>query len=471
MSGFTVGPSATFNLLRVLQERAGENYALHSKYINPQFAKVLRLAGFDRCYERGCGSYLFDTAGQRYLDLLCGWNVFNVGRNHPVVKQAIVDVLSSDPASLVQRDCSLLSGLVAEKLVQIAPPPLDTVLFSNGGAETVEGALKFARKATRKSRFLYCKNSFHGLTFGALSVTDDTKNILRAGFGPLLPGCTRIPFQDLEALESELKEGDVAAFIAEPIQGETGIIIPEARYWSEVRRLCDQYGALMIFDEIQTGLGRTGKWLACEHWNVVPDVLCLSKALGAGLVPVGAVMTRRDIFLKVFNDLGHGLIHSSTYGGNAVAMAAALATLHVIEQESLLERATQIGARFKQELERLRSRYELLTDVRQIGLMIGVQFGEPKSFTLRQGWNLLHKMRPPLFGQSLIMALFDRHRILAQMAGADPDCLQIFPPLIVGEEELAYFLQAFEDILKDCHRFPGIIWEQGVKVAKHALSL
>jgi acetylornithine/succinyldiaminopimelate/putrescine aminotransferase len=449
-------------------EAADRVYGRYARYVNHRFARVVELIGFDKVFTRAEGAWLWDQDGRRYLDFLGGYSVMNTGRNHPRVKRALIDWLERDGASLVQMDCSPLAALVGEQLAELAPGDLDTSLFTSGGSESNEVALKFARKATRKTRFLYHEGAYHGLTYGAISVTDD--DAWKAGFGPFVPGATRIPWDDLDALERELKQGDVAALIMEPIQGEAGVRIPSDNYLPEALRLLHAHGALLIADEVQTGFGRTGRWFAVDHWGVVPDILCVSKALSGGYVPVGAVITRRAIFDKVFEDLAHAVVHTSTFGGNAMAMTAALAVIQVMKDERIVENAAAMGEVLSARLRALGERFEMLHEVRSKGLMIGLKFGEPRSLTLKAGWKLVHRANRGLFGQMLAIPLMRDHGIITQIAGHDQDVHKLAPPLVIGEEEVAHFMAAYEQVMVDVHKFPGPIWDLGTTLLKNRLS-
>ena len=248
------------SILDMLGARAGEKFTLHERYLNPKMVQVLKTIGFDRHYARAEGAYLFDTEGRRYLDLLSGFGVFAIGRNHPVVKRALLDVINADLADLVQMDVSPLAGMLAERLIANMPAQ-ERVFFCNSGTEAVEAAIKLARQATRRAKLIYCDHAFHGLTMGSLSLNGD--NIFREGFGPLLSDAVRVPFNDLPALEKALQPGDAAAFIVEPIQGK-GVNFPAPGYLAEAARLCKRAGTLFVADEVQAGLGRTGKFLASQ---------------------------------------------------------------------------------------------------------------------------------------------------------------------------------------------------------------
>ncbi len=455
------------NIGEMIRARRGEHHPLHSRYINPVLARVLQIIGFDKTYVRAKGCTLSDAEGQDYLDFLAGWGVFNVGRNHPSAIQVLHDVLDLDLANLVQMDTPLLGGLLAEALVKRTPPGIEAVHFVNSGAEATEAAIKFSRCATKKPRVLFCHHGFHGVTYGALSVTSN--ELFREGFAPLLPGCQAIPFNNLEALEAELSRGDVAAFIVEPIQGE-GVNVPSAEFLPEAHRLCRKHGALLVVDEILTGLGRTGRFFAFEHWGVEPDIITIAKGLSAGLVPVGAVLTRPTIFRAAYSRLDRCLACASTFSENNLAMAAGLAALHILDEEDLVGNAARRGEQLVRELRRLQENCSLIRDVRGKGLLIGVEFGEPDSFALKIPWKLLQKARPDLFAQVVVTALFTHHRILTEVAGSGESVLKLRPPLSVTEAEVTTCVQALKDILARVQSFPGPLWEFGMSLAKHALT-
>ena len=336
------------------------------------------------------------------------------------------------------------------------PEGVDTVFFTNSGTEANEGAIKFARRATGRRRILYWDHAFHGLTTGSLALNGGEE--FRKGFGDLLPGATRIPMGDRYALERELRAGDVAAFIFEPIQGK-GVNIPDPTFYVEAQGLCRRHGALMICDEVQTGFGRTGRMFAFQHWGLEPDIVTMAKGLSGGFVPVGAICYRRFIYDKVFTDMEHCVVHSNTFGRNILAMAAGLATLEVIEEEGIVENAARIGQFITQGLRAMQDRFEMLAEVRGLGLMIGIEFGEPRNLKLRTGWKLVHALNKSLFCQMVVVPLMKRHRILTQVAGHHMDIVKLLPPLIIDEEHANRFLTAFEQVMVECHRFPGSAWK------------
>jgi len=455
-----------FDLAGLLAARRGEGYALTSQYLNPQLPRMLHAIGFDRVYERAEGAYLYDTDGHRYADFLAGFGVFSVGRNHPVVRQALRDLLDAEPADLVQFDTPLLPGLLAEKLLAKAPG-LDRVYFCNSGTEAVEAALKFARYATGRQRIVYCDHAFHGLTTGSLSVNGSAE--FRRGFDPLLPD-TVIPFGDLDALEAELRKGDVAGFLIEPVQGK-GVAVSPPGFLPAAHALLHEHGALLICDEVQSGIGRTGRFFAYQHDDVEPDIVTVAKALSGGFVPVGATLAKAWIFDKVYSSIDRVLVHDSTFGSNAAAMTAGLASLAVIEDEHLVENAERTGAALREALQLLVDKYELLAEVRGRGLMIGLEFGRPRSMRPRAAWNMLQAARRGLFAQTVVVALFQRHRILTQVSGDFMEVIKLIPPLTIGDAEVDLFRDAFVDVMDDASRGSGLIWDFGQTLVKQAVSV
>ena len=455
------------DLKGLVTARLGENYSLHEKHLNSTLVRVQRIIGFDHVYARAEGAYLYDLDERDYLDFLSGYSVFNIGRNHPAVQRALRDVLEMDLPNMVQMDCSLLSGLLAEALLKKMPPHLDAVFFCNSGAESIEGAIKFARAATGRSGLVSIEKAFHGLSNGALSTMGDAS--FREGFEPLLENCTRIKMGDIAALEKLLAKRDVAALFIEPVQGK-GVYFPADDFYVQAQRLCRAHGTLLVCDEVQTGLGRTGRWWGFEHWGLEPDIITVAKSLSGGYVPVAAIVTRRAIYQKTFSRLDRCVVHSSTFGRNNLAMAAGLATLQVLDDENLVERAREQGAELVRRLSGLKEKHSLIKEVRGLGLMIAIEFHEPRELAMKMGWKLLHKVERELFAQMLVTSLFQKHRILTQIAGHAMDVLKILPPLIIGEREIARFVTALDSVLTECRSFPGPIWDLGSNFIRHSLK-
>ncbi|MDR0346486.1 MAG: aspartate aminotransferase family protein [Nocardiopsaceae bacterium] len=454
-----------FDLPALLTARRGQGYQLHASHLNPQLPRMLHAIGFDRVYERAEGAYLYDADGNSYADFLSGFGVFAVGRNHPVVRRALHDMLDAELADLVQFDCGLLPGLLAEKLLAQAPG-LDRAYFCNSGTEAVEAALKFARNATGRPRIIFCGHAYHGLTVGSLSVNGSAE--FRRGFGPLLPD-TSIPLGSTDALAAELAKGDVAALIVEPVQGK-GVNVSPPGFLPAARELLHAHGALLICDEVQTGIGRTGRFFSYQHDGVEPDIVTVAKALSGGFVPVGAMLAKDWIFRKLYSSMDRVVVHDSTFGSNAAAMAAGLASLAVIEDEQLVSNAERTGAALREALTGLASEYELLAEVRGRGLMVGLEFGKPRSLRLRGGWNMLQAARRGLFAQMVVGTLFHRHRILTQVAGDHMDVIKLLPPLTIGEAEVKLFCDAFADVMAEAHSGSGLMWDFGRTLVRQAVA-
>jgi len=460
-------PPMPFDIARLLAENQGRNYALHDEHINPVFSKVLHTIGFDKCYVRAEGQYLWDDAGEKYLDLLAGYGVFNVGRNHPTIRQALSDFLATDHPSLVQMEAPLLSGLLAEQLKARVDSHLERVYFTNSGAEGVETAIKFARRATGRSGIVYLDKAFHGLTNGSLAINGDP--IFKQGFDSFLPDCRSVELGDLDALENALRDETIAAFIIESIQGK-GVNIAADQYLVSAASLCRRYSTLFVVDEVQSGIGRTGKFLALDHVpDVKADIVILSKALSGGYVPVGAVLCRRWIYERVYSSLDRAVVHSTTFGQGSLAMVAGLATLAVVDDERLLERAEHIGNYLGRHLLLMQPRYDFIKSVRWRGLMVAIEFAEPERLGLKSAWRIAHSMDQSLFPQAITMPLLDTHRVLTQVAGHHIDVIKLIPPLVMTESDCDWFLQAFDDVMQKLHRFPGPVWEAFSNIGKHAL--
>lgn len=434
--------------------------------MNPQLPKVLKTLGFDKSYVRGEAQYLWDQDGRRYLDLLSGYGVYNIGRYHPVIMKTMRDMLEIQDANLVQMDCPHLTGELAKELIKRSPSG-DRVYFTSTGAETVETAIKFAKATTKRNRIISLKKAFHGLTVGALSVMGNEEFV--EGFGDLLPGCERIAMNDLSALEHELKKKDVAAFVFEPIQGK-GVFIPDAGFLKAAEDLCHKYGTLTIADEVQTGMGRTGKMFAVEYENLKPDMILISKALSGGLVPTGAVIATDRIFRSVFSSMDRCVVHSSTFGKNSLSAAMGLATIWVLEDEGLVDRAKAVGKKLMAELNAMKSEFEMLGAIRGRGAMIGIEFISPRSLSLKMGWNLLHTLDKSLFPQMIIIPLLRDFGILTQTSGKGQDIIKLLPPLVVSDEDIEYFLTSFRSVLELAHKFPGGLWDLGKSLAKASLG-
>jgi ornithine--oxo-acid transaminase len=368
--------------------------------------------------------------------------MFNVGRNNPRVREALVEVLELGTPGSVQLGVSLLPGLLAEELLKRTPERLARVLFTNSGTEAVEAALKLGRAATGRTRVVSCEHSFHGLTLGSLSANGDRHFVDR--FGPLLPGFSTVPFGDLDALERELRSEDVALFLVEPVQGK-GVNLPPTGYLEGAQELCRRYETLFAVDEVQTGFGRTGRLFAFEHWGLEPDLVTVAKSLSGGYVPVGALLMARRVYDGVFDSLEHSVSHGSTFAPNDLAMAAGLAALRELDDAQLVARAATLGSLLLDRTRKVAEEHEVVREVRGLGLMWAMEFGEPDAGSI--AWRLMERMQSGLFAQLVVVPLFTQHRVLSQVAGHDLPVLKGLPPLVLSEEDVDEFATALDDVI------------------------
>jgi ornithine--oxo-acid transaminase len=452
----------------ILSARSGEEMSLNERFLNPQMGRILRTLGFDKVWRGGEGAHLIDSDGERYLDLFGGYGVFAIGRNHPEAIAAVEQVMAARTGNLPQLGVTLLSGVLAEQLLKRSPASVGAMVPANTGTEAVEAAMKLARAATGRPRVLFAEHAFHGLTLGSLSINGNDE--FRAGFGPLLPECDPVPFGDLDELERQLAAGDVAALVLEPIQGK-GVNLPPEGYLQEAQRLCREVGTLFVCDEVQTGMGRTGRFLALEHWNLEPDMICLSKALSGGLVPIGAVLVSRAAFDAVFDGMERAVRHGSTFGGNDLAAAAALATLRVLDQEQLIARAERSGRLLLELTAPLAEQFETVREVRGLGLMWAIEFGPPAGGAGRRLWERVERRQPGLFSQLVTVPLFHDHRIFCQVAGHHVNVIKALPALSIEEQEIRRFAAALHDTIAAAERYPSALARFGFRTGLRMAGL
>ncbi len=441
---------------------------LYGSHVNPQWVRLLNILGMNVGYERCLGSELFTVDGRRILDFLSGYCVHNTGHNHPAVISALKDELDRSGPAMLQSHVQESAGILAGRLCAAAGGRLTKAFFTSSGSEGVETAIKFSRARTRRTGLLYADGAFHGLTCGALSLMGD--DFWRDGFGPLLPNTSAVPFGDLEALESLLSTRQFAAFVVEPIQGEAGIRLPEGDYLLQAQALCRRHGTLFVFDEVQTGLYRTGRFLAAHHFGVDPDMVILAKALSGGLVPCGAVLMSDAVYDSVFDSLKRAIVHASTFGENGLAMRAGLATLNVLEREHLGERAVEAGAYLRGRLREKLSSFEMVKDVRGAGLFSGIEFRAPSRLALRLSFDAFLRIHPGLFGQILVMRLFRDHNILTQICGNNFMVLKVAPPLTVSDAQLDEFVAAIHNVVELVHS-SATFWTEALGLARRAANI
>jgi ornithine--oxo-acid transaminase len=409
----------------VVSESAGGR--AYQEYVNPQWVALLNLLDMNVEYERCSGCELFTKDGRRILDYLSGYCVHNTGHNHPYVVEALKQELDKYGPAMLQSHVPAIAGDLAERLCQLAGGGLKKVYFGSSGSEGVEAAIKFARATTGRSGIVYAQHSFHGLTAGALSLMNDA--FWREGFGPLLQHTAGVPFGDLPALEKALAGEKCAAFIAEPVQAEAGIRVPSKAYLQAAQELCRTQGALFILDEVQTGMYRAGTFLASHHYGLQPDVVVLAKALSGGLMPVSAVLMTDKVYRSVYSSLKRAIVHTSTFSENSLSMRAGLATLDVLEQEQLGPRAIKLGEQFRIRLRAALEQFEIVKEVRGLGMLSGIEFKPPQKLALRALYEAFHRIHPAMFGQVIVMRMFREKNILTQICGNNFMVLKAAPPL------------------------------------------
>jgi len=366
--------------------------------------------------EKGIGSHVWDTNGKEYIDCMGGYGVALVGHKNQRVNNAIkkqIDKIITVHSSLYNKTREEF----LKTLIGLAPKELTQVHLNNSGAEAIEAAIKFARKFTGKKGMVAMKGSYHGKSFGALSLTFNPK--YKKAFEPLVEKVSFASFGDIESLRSVIDD-DTAFVILEPIQGESGIIVAPEGFLQDVRKLCDEKGILLIFDEIQSGLGRTGRLWACDHWNTAPDILCLAKGIAGG-VPMGATLVRPDILASISKGE-----HSSTFGGNPLSCAAGTAALKALTEDGLIENSEKMGKIFREGLEKLKENHTMIREIRGKGLMIGIEM----KFEIKD----------------ILMGLIKKG-VLMLYSGRN--ILRILPPLVISEEDITKVLHALDSVLSE----------------------
>jgi ornithine--oxo-acid transaminase len=450
------------------EDRAALPEQRYAKAVNPQWVRLLKLLQMNARYERCVGAELFTSEGRRILDFLSGYCVHNLGHNHPAVIDALKNELDRCGPAMLQSHVPERAGELAERLCSLAEGKVSKVFFCSSGSEGVEAAIKFAKAHTKRTGLLYAEGAFHGLTCGALSLMGDP--FWKQGFGPLLSDTQQIPFDDLAALEQQVRTKKYAALFLEPMQGEGGIRLPSAEYLAKARSLCDRYGTLLVLDEVQTGFFRTGKFFAAQHYGVEADMIVLAKAMSGGLIPSGAVLMSDEIYDSVYGSLKRSLIHTSTYSENGLAMRAGLAVLDALARENAGVHSTALGAYMRRQLREKLAGFEMVQEVRGKGLFSGVVFRAPHSLSLRLGYEAFTKIHPAMFGQVLVMRLFRDHGLLTQICGNNFAVLKLVPPLIISKDQIDEAVDAVCRVVKLAHS-PTVFWSEALGLARRAINV
>lgn len=442
-----------------------ESYIDH---VNPQWVRLLKLLQMETGYTQCAGVELKTVQGATILDFLSGYCVHNAGHNHPAIIEALHRELDLRGPAMLQSHVPDLAGDLAKRLCRLAGGKLEKAYFASSGSEGVEAAIKFSRATTGREGLLHCEGAFHGLTCGALSLM--TEPFWRGKFGPMLANTAAVPFGDIEALHRHLKSKNFAAFVVEPVQAEGGIVIPPPHYLREARELCAKYGTLFVLDEVQTGMFRTGQFLAAHHFGVEADMVILAKALSGGLVPVSAVLMTDKVYNSVFDSLKRAIVHTSTFGENSLSMRAGLATLDVLVEENLGPRALAMGDHLRERLRQELSGFEMVQEVRGLGMLSGIVFTPPKQLRLRLAFESFRHIHPAMFGQILVMRMFRDHRVLMQMCGNNFMVLKVAPPLVVNSEQVAHFVSGIREVIHQAH-FSTEFWTEAIGLATRAMNV
>jgi ornithine--oxo-acid transaminase len=444
------------------------NTSNYNDYVNPQWVSLLNLLGMNVEYERCLGCELFTKDGRRVLDFLSGYCVHNTGHNHPYIIRALKDEMDRCGPAMLQSHVPEIAGDLARRLCELAGGELEKICFGSSGSEGVEAAIKFARATTGRSGIVYARSSFHGLTAGALSLMNDA--FWQEGFGPLLPDAHGVPYGDLAALENVVASKRHAAFIVEPLQAEGGIHVPTPAYLRQAQELCRRTGTLFILDEVQTGMYRTGTFLAAHQFDIQPDMVVLAKALSGGLMPVSAVLMTNKIYHAVYSSLRRAIVHTSTFSENTLSMRAGLATLDVLQNEQLGERALRLGESFRAKLRRELAGFDMVNEVRGMGLLNGIEFVPPKKLAFRTLYEAFNKIHPAMFGQIVVMRMFREKGILTQICGNNFMVLKAAPPLMVTSEQMDEFVAAIRDVVEMAQTSLAF-WTEALGMVRRAVHI
>jgi ornithine--oxo-acid transaminase len=456
------------NPVRVVSQDASTSTSNYQKHVNPQWVSLLNLLGMNVEYEHCLGCELFTKDGRRVLDFLSGYCVHNTGHNHPYIIEALKDEMDKCGPVMLQSHVSEIAGELARRLCELAGGDLEKVHFASSGSEGVEAAIKFARATTGRAGVLYATNSFHGLTNGALSLMNDS--FWREGFGPLLADTEGVPFGDIDLLETAISTKGYAAFIVEPVQAEGGINIPSRAYLQKAQEICRQTGTLYVLDEVQTGMYRTGTFLAAHQFGLQPDMVVLAKALSGGLVPVSAVLMTDKIYHAVYSSLRRAIVHTSTFSENTLSMRAGLATLDVLEREHLGVRALHLGESFRANLRRELAGFDMVKEVRGMGLLNGIEFIPPRKLAFRALYQAFRAVHPAMFGQILVMRMFREKGILTQICGNNFLVLKAAPPLMVTSAQLDEFVEGICGVVEMAQTSPAF-WTEALAMVRRAVSI
>ena len=427
---------------------------LYKNHFNPALYRLLKYTGLDIQFISARDVYVYDKDGNTYLDFIAGFGALNIGHNNKKVIEAI-NKLSEKP-NLLEQNINLYNGVLANNLSCLTENMLSVCHFTNCGTETVEEAIKLALLYKPEGLIIYCSKAYHGKTLGAISALGD--EVLKQKYSITRKGFIEVPFGDFSAIREIIDRFKVAAILLEPIQGEGGINIPPREYLKNIRQICDKEDIIFILDEIQTGLGRCGSMFCYELFGAEPDILCLSKSLSGGIIPIGCMSVEESLWNATYGKLRNSTLLSTTFGGNTLACVAAIKTLDIIMEENLPQKAKELGLYAMKELQRLKNKYSIITDVRGKGLMIGIEF---KSLGL-----LKPKMAIELMITSIISKMLVEYKIICGFTVNNPTVLRFEPPLTLEKKHVDYFVNSLDAVLSKQSTILDIV----VSTAKNLVS-
>jgi ornithine--oxo-acid transaminase len=440
---------------------------LYENWVNPQWVRLLNVLKMNVRYRRCLGTELYTDDGRCVLDFNSGYCVHNAGHNHPRITGAIISELEQNGPAMLQTGVAELAGILGARLCRLSGGILTKAFFTSSGSEGVESAIKFSRAHTGRAAMLSAEGGFHGLTCGALSLMSDP--FWKEGFGPLLADVETVKFGALDQLEAKLASRRFAGFIVEPIQVEAGVRIPNLDYLKRAQSLCRRYGTLLVLDEVQTGLFRTGPFLAAHQFQVEPDIVILAKALSGGLIPVGAVLMSDAVYNSTYTSFKRAIIHTSTYSENSLAMRAGIASLDVLEGDQLGEQAFRMGEHLRRLLKEALANFEMVCEVRGSGMLTGVEFQAPRRLRLRIPFEAFTRIHPAMFGQVLVMRLFRDQGILTQICGNHFMVLKVAPPLNVSDDQVQRLVTSLREVVELMHS-GGQFWTEALGMARRVIS-
>lgn len=465
---------STFDMKQLIETHIHSSAHLAKRHIHPRLQKMFEMGGMGAVFTKADGPYLHTDKGEKYLDLLAGGGVHFIGRNHPTVMKALKDVTEMDVPNLCVVNASILGGLLAEKLTNMAGGGIGKVQFANSGTEATEVSVRFARFVTRRRRFLYLEGAFHGRSYASISLCGF--NSMKDGMDPIMPTVTPIRINDIDQLRRELSKGDVAGLFYEACQGMT-CNVAELAWLKEAEKLCRQYDTMLIADEVQTGLGRLGDgWFAAPSMGIKPDMITVSKTLSGGQVPISAVLVSDVVYERIFSKFKSGPIYFSTFAENNLAMAAGLATLHVLEEINAPKRAKDLGDQFRAGLYRIAEKYDVIDHIAGKGLMIAVYFKDSQKKRLRAQQEVMNAFDKGSFAASVNVEMFRTPKVIVQIPGPEVNAIKILPPVTLNEADVNWFLNGFDDVLASYYKTSGPALSLGkgavldaVKTAKNAV--